>query len=787
MAALRRALDRTVAERRCLLVTVLGAAGVGKSRLAAAFADEVAGVATIWTGRCLSYGEGITYWPLREVFDRAGDADALVRAMAMTTRAETFRAIRSFLEDRARARPLVLMLEDIHWAEDTLLELLTDLGEHTADAPLLVVCLARPELLDAHPGWLEGSGTRVTLELTGLGAAESERLLADRTGWRALDEATRRRIVDRAEGNPLFLEEMLAVVVEAGDMPDRGGHEMPTTIQAVLVARLERLDHDEGRVAGVASVEGKEFHADAVGTIAPATLQPEVPHLLETLVRKRLVQPAGPGVAGDTDFAFRHQLIRDAAYGRLAKADRAHLHERFGTWLHGALGAGPGVDEIAGYHLEQAWRYRTEVDPDDPAAPDVAARAAQRLAHAGAAALARSDVKAAVGLLRRAAVLLLPGDHLRAEVLPDLGAALTASGSLAEADEVLGRAVEEAVARKDDVAEARAAVEQVTLRLMIDPQVGGEEALREGERIVAILDGSSEDRTLAKAWFVIGQAHLYASRYTEMERASRASLEHARRAADAQQSAIAVQWLATAIVGGPTPVAEAIAALQDLRPAAASDSEAEAGLLINLGRLESLAGRIEAARELVDRGRAVFRDLGMEVMWAVNGIERSMVEFAAGDPALAVEVLRESCDALERMGERDFFSTAAGCLAMALVSTERLDEAERWSHRSEEAAAADDLPSQVAWRSARSRALARRGETSEAEGLAREALALTESSDDPTFVGDALVDLAEVIGLGGAERGEVRICLERAIKCYEAKGASGPAAKARARLTALGP
>jgi hypothetical protein len=773
---LRRAFDTAVAERRCEVATVLGPAGIGKSRLAKALAAEVAEDADVWVGRCMSYGEGITYAPLREIFHQAGSDRELAEALLLGTREEAARAARSYLEGRARDRPVVLVLEDLHWAEPTLLDLLEGVAVLSRHVPILIVALARPELLERRPDWAEAAPHATVVALEGLTIPQSEELLAG-IGSDAIDEAIRERVIEVAEGNPLFLEELL--MVAAARRP--GDLTMPDSIQAVLTARIEGLDPGEQRVAELASVAGKAFRRDAVLEIGRDVTGGDLRDPLTSLERKHLIVAVATSGAGDEDAEFRHQLIRDAAYVRLPKAERADLHERLADWLEARLRAGLENDEVIGYHLERSYLLLRELDPEEPSLPGLAARAAHLLARAGERAFARSDVSAASNLLGRAVDLLPRGDPLRIRLLPDLGAALGATGDLHGADARLTLAVEEARGSGSRATEAHADAEHFLLRLSVESDIGGTQATEEGRRLLTLLDGSGEDRTLAKAWNLIGVGAMYATRFRELEEAMRRMLEHAERAGDLQQRSTAVEWLAIAIARGPTRVSAGIEELERWRTVVAEGSEADAGLLVTIGVLRGMGGEREEARRSIARGRGMLHELGSEVMCAAFAMELSDAERYGGDATPAIPELRRACDVLDRFGERNFYSTAALYLARSLAEAGE-GEAEDWVRRGEDAAVADDIPSQVALRASRAEIAARRGDTASAQRLAREAVALTEPSDDPVSLGVELVGLARILERTG-DAVESRALAARALGLFELKGAIILAEDARALLT----
>ncbi|HKP17303.1 MAG TPA: BTAD domain-containing putative transcriptional regulator, partial [Gaiellaceae bacterium] len=407
---LRDAFDQAVGDGCCQLFTVLGAAGVGKSRLVEEFLAEVGGAARVVRGRCLPYGDGITYWPVLEaVKDGVGLADAdspaearekLLRAVdgepaadtiaqrlsevlgladTATPVEEVFAAVQTLFVTLARVGPLVVVFDDVHWGEPTFLELVEYLAERTRDVPLLLVCLARPELFDSRPAWAGGKLNATTALLEPLSDDQSLQLVGNLAGASALDAGARGRIVAAAEGNPLFVEEMLALALEEDGSTDE--LVVPPTIQALLAARLDRLPDDERAALDRAAVQGKVFYADAVAALAP--LAAAVSSCLGALVRKELIRPERPSFGGDT-YRFRHLLIRDAAYDSIPKEARADLHERFARWLEEAAGERAAeYEEIVGYHLEQGFRYRQELGQVDDSARRLAGEAADRLGAAG--------------------------------------------------------------------------------------------------------------------------------------------------------------------------------------------------------------------------------------------------------------------------------------------------------------------------------------------------------------------------------------------------------------------
>jgi len=413
-----------VETRSCRLFTLIGPAGIGKSRLVADFLEHVDGAAHVAHARVLSYGEGITYWPLIEILTQLGIAPS---EAIRSSPAETQLATRALLEGRAEDGPLVLVIDDLQWAEPAMLELVEHVLDWSRGVPILLLCVARPELLDVKPDWAGGKLNATSVLLEPLAEGEVEQLVDSLLDAVELDPDARRRIVATAEGNPLFLEEMAALAREA-----RGAVEVPPSIQALLQARLDTLDDGERAVIDRGAVEGQVFHRGSVTALAPEASRVDVPQRLVALVRKELVRPDRALIATEDAFRFRHLLLRDTAYEALPKSTRAELHERFADWLD-ANAALIEQHEIVGYHLEQAAGYRRELDPHDPYAATLARRAAERLGRAGRSALERGDLAATENLLRRA-LALAPDDEDRRQLIPDLADALIEGG--AHVDEV---------------------------------------------------------------------------------------------------------------------------------------------------------------------------------------------------------------------------------------------------------------------------------------------------------------------------------------------------------------
>jgi class 3 adenylate cyclase/tetratricopeptide (TPR) repeat protein len=806
LAALRQKLATSIADDACGLVTVIGEPGIGKSRLTLEFLASLEHEARVLTGRCLSYGEGITYWALGEIVREAAgigneqassvargriealladteDAEAvtalLVQALGLErgsgATGEIAWAARRLFEALARERPLVVAIDDLHWAEQALLDLVQQLLE-LAQAPLLVVCLARPELLDTRPGW-PGS----ILRLEPLPDDDATRLIGQLIGGTGLQKEVRERVVEAAAGVPLFVEELLAILVEDGlvqQAPDgrwveRGNladFAIPPTIDALLAERLDRLEVRQRTLLEDGAVEGQLFHIGAVLALAAETADRAVP-LLDDLVRRELVRPGTPSFVDETAYRFRHILIRDAAYRSLPKRTRGELHEQYAHWLEEKAGGWEiGYEEVLGYHFEQAYRYRAELGIAGDA---LGVRAGRLLASAGRRALGRSDMAAAKGLLSRATELLPEGDPERIERLIGLGVALRELGEFERAAEVNDEAIERAVAAGLEGAGARGHLNAALLRLYTDP-AGTVDLVMTAKQALPLFESLEDDAGLAQALWFIALSHWNRCRVGQAERLLERALVHAERADDRhwRDQIVAMRGLST--VSGPAPAEDALRGCAELL-ARAQGARGTVALLTSYSAvLEAMCNRFDAGREKAARGTSLLEDLGRRVTAAGSCYFTARVELLADEPVRAEAIAREALDTLERLGETVNSAVVGTLLAESLCRQGRFDEAEAATETSERLAWPDDLHAQVGWRAARAQACAGRGEAQQGEELAREAIALLEGADDLDLRGDALIALGKT--LSGRERHDA---YAEATVLYEAKGNIASAERAR--------
>ena len=755
---------RAVDERRCELATVVGDAGVGKSRLVAELLGSLQ--ARVVRGRCLPYGEGVGYWPVVEVLKQLAllpaeeNAAAAIRSLlgqsdAPTSPDELAWAFRKTVEQAAEEQPLVVVLDDIHWGEETCLDLVEHVALFSSGAPLLLLCMARPELLERRPSW------PVTLRVEPLAEDAVETLLP---ATLALD--LRERIVRAAGGNPLFVHEMLAMAQET-----EGELTVPPTLQALLAARLDQLERPERAVLERGAVEGEIFHRGSVQALAA---EEQVTPRLAALVRKQLIRPDRAQLPGDDGFRFRHLLVRDAAYDAVPKTVRAELHAAFARWLEEHGQSLVELDEILAYHYDQAVRYREEVGlPPDP---ELIEAAQARLRASGLRAYTQThDYAAAAHALARAIEL---GEE---EV------DVVSSVRIADALFWGGRARQALDASRDFVARAEKAGDrhallcarlvEATILTFLEPEGAT-------QRLAAVLAEAEPELAAAGDEFHLfvvararGQVANMQGRLDAMTRAYDDMAEHSRRAGMPEVTA---GWQAGGRVSGTTPVPELLEWIESVDPDQARNvyfRAHRASALAMAGRCDEAQAVIAALREeLIDRG-----DLhGLGMVDLASGME---VAALAGDLEAAVASGEEGCRRYLEEGQRSVLSSYGPKLGRILFELGRLDEAEEWAKYGE-LGAEDDLLTQVNWRQVSALLAAGRGDTEAAAGLAREAVEIALKTEMPNEQGEAFFVLGEVLSLAG-DPVAAAVAYGQALECYERKGNVVSVERTRSELARL--
>jgi class 3 adenylate cyclase/tetratricopeptide (TPR) repeat protein len=746
--------ERAHAQARCELMTIVGDAGVGKSRLVAEALGAVE--ARVLRGRCLPYGEGITYWPVVEVVKQLEAlpsdpvAEAAMRSLlgesdVATSGDEIAWAFRKLLEEQA---PLVVVFDDIQWGDEAFLDLVESTALLSAGAPLLLLCMARPDLVERRPGWPG------TLRLEPLPPQQADALIGD-----AVSEELRARIAHAAGGNPLFISEMLAMASGNAEV------DVPPTLKALLATRLDQLDEAERRVLERGSIEGEVFHRGAVQALAPEETQ--VTTRLAGLVRRELIRPDRAQLAGDDGYRFRHLLIRDAAYDALPKTVRADLHARFAAWLDEHGDALVERDEIVGYHLEQAARYHAELGQSDPTLAD---RAAARLASAGNRAVDRQDYRAGAALLDRAAELVRP--H-RTDVALELESAWLAE------DLDVSAAVEKAeavTARVEAAGDHSGAMLARALALHIRNYAGEPDAT---DDVIALCSTAlpleeerGDPRRLALLWEMLASAAEFHQQHDDVVEALLQALRY-QRLAGYSRSATELEW---SLILGPRPADDAMRLMDELadwRPPGSEDGPR--------GVLLAMLGRFDEAWPLAEARSSHLREVTGNTSRDAYG-HLCLIATIEGDRERACRYSVEEIELIA--GVAIPAATAKGRLARELCYLGRFDEAERLL---EETRAVPPPGSGVRVMAAAAEALllAQRGELEQAETLARTAVATAETkTENVWWQAFTHEDLATVLERAG-RIDETREALERSLALWERKGCLPYAGRLRAQIDSL--
>ena len=767
LTQLWQAHERATRDRTPYLFTILGTAGIGKSRLVREFLDRAEEGATILVGRCLAYGEGITYWPLVEMLRRLDTPEAAELHERVTGESgdaaeEIAYATRQLLERLARERPLVVVLDDLHWAEPTFLDLVEHVSDWAREAPMILVAVARPELLDARPTWAGGKLNATSILLEALSEDESERLIDALLADARFTASVRRRVVEAAEGNPLFVEQMLAMAGEDGANREPA---IPPTIQALLAARLERLARNERATVERASIVGKEFSLAELRELSPPEERTATAERVLALVRKELMRPAH-AAEGDDVFRFRHLLIRDAAYEAMPKESRAELHERYGDQLEKLSGdRAPAVEEIVGYHLEQAHRYRTELAPIDETATALGERAAERLAAVGQRALGRGDLHAAKALLERAIALLGAEDARVADLVCDLSTVLRDQGRFEEADGALTGVVERV--GTDPAVRARAEL----LRVYVRKLRGGSQtnALETTDRVIRLLEGHDAERELAEAYTLLGMFSSWRGNMWAGQQAYERAAELAKRSGHARVLAQTYWWRLTNAFWGPTSVDDALGLCRLTRDETESPVTTAFVAYIEGAFTLMRESANPATLDQVAEAGALLEELGLVVSRESARMAVAVAYLFTGELSGAEKELRLAREGLLRVGEKSFLSTVSALLALALGGQGRHEEADPFATESEQIGANDDLTTQAAWRAARAQILAARGEADAAIAIGRESLALVEDTDMTSDQTTSLLGLASAYAILD-RRDEARAALTQAAELLSRKG-----------------
>jgi len=809
LARLTSVYEAACAKPATQLAVLLGSPGLGKSRLIEEFARRLGDAATVMSAHCDAAG-GATFAPLARALREglgiaeSASAEALRNALAALLTAgdaesarvtrgiaallsgspappeETFFVVRRLLAALAAAKPVLLVVDDLHWAEPLLLDLVEHLVQWGSGTKLLVLVGARPELRDARSSLATPGGLVAdVITLAGLDAFAATRLAANVIGASDLPTAIAAKLLTTSEGNPLFVGALVRMLVDEGALRREGERwvagadlaalEMPPTIHALLAARIERLRPEERGVLERAAVVGRHFSRSAVAELLGPRDAAELDARLEALRRAELIERDPGWWLGEPALRFHHALIRDAAYRRVLKGTRAALHAHLADWIEARAGESTEHDETIGWHLEQAHENLRELGPLDARGTALGTRAAQRLAAAGRRALARDDVALAGSLLRRALERLDEADDSRADLALDCSEALLASGEVAPAAvviEELGRLAQSERLRAWHTcfaAQLTALTEPSALNAAASSVAAAADAL------ARLGDAAGE----AKAHHVHAQALARLGRVGAAEAALDRALAAARRAGDRRRANAVLAGAPLAALWGPSPVTRASGRCLDVVRVLRITQDApavEAVALSCQGVLEALRGRTEAARRMVASARKMVEELGVTQRVLEVDVIAARIDALEGDATSAERLLRSAADGLRALGLGNDAASALAQLGRALLAQGRAAEAEALSHESE-ALAGDGLQAAIAWRGVRAEALAQRGEHAAAIALAQAAVEIASATDALLDHADARLALASALRAAGRNH-EASAEEKRATSLWEAKGAT---------------
>ncbi|MFI6323626.1 AAA family ATPase [Nonomuraea sp. NPDC050556] len=737
--------ERIVAERRCGIATLLGVPGIGKSRLVREFLQRLPGDVTVLSGRCPSFGIGATYRPIAEMLaaldgrwpDLAAavgpDSERALRGLADHGIAEIAQAVRTLFEVLAERQPLVVVVDNLQWAEPTLLDLVEDCASWLADVPVLLVCVARPELYENRPSWGGGVVCAMSLELGPLGRTDMERLVASRADVVAHgDDTDLGRVIRAADGNPLFAELMLETSAS-----------LPPTIQALLGARLDRLGTAERDTLERAATAGQTFTAGQVELLLGE--QAGVP--LRRLQRERLIRRgAVPG-----SYEFTQTLTRETVYALTSKEARAGWHLQLADFF--PVSASGEVSQ----HLLAACRFTREVRPGDPLLGELTDRAAESLIRDGGQALHRRDLPAAIALLEHGRDILPAGRGEHRRLAVRISDAELARGESARAARALDRAEE--LLPGDQPTRLTCAIQREML------------AFRSGVRtplLDPLREQLADDLSRCRFHQLEALVHTGDGRFGAADRALREGLVSARAMGDQYEEDRLLGGLCELVQWSPTPVREGLDLCAGLLERFSCDRALLVPVLVTRARLLALGGDVDQARATLDTAGGYADDLHLDL------------------PAIAVTQVRGLVESLDgnHSGSRTLFLQAAAALRAAghgaPASTLEVYAAREALRQGDVRQAAAELTSGEGFRAelvamvTAASIASLDGAHDEAMAGADRAVALLDSTDDPCLHGDVLFEAARIHRASGRQ---ADVLARRALDAYLGKGAGLPARK----------
>jgi tRNA A-37 threonylcarbamoyl transferase component Bud32 len=786
LRALRDAVDRATTRSIPVLATIVAEPGAGKSRLARALLESFPTAVGLY-GRSRADATGFPYWPIAEalgkVLDLEGgatanailecaaqivsadaDADRIAEVVAAVLGAgtaaasedEVFWAIRRFLRLLGGDEPVILVMDDVQWADATLIDLIDALTSWETESPLVVLCLARPELLEQVPTWGASAEESLLLRLPPLGDEEVRSLVSHALG-NTIPSEIGRRLTAESGGNPLFLQELVATYREEGVLAENPNgwqlrtdsrHQPPPVVQAVVAARLDRLPPLEHEVVDRAAVFGESFAASAIDVLLPTWPGSEVSTAIRNLRRRGIFEETADRLAGTSALAFRHLVLRDVAYERVAIASRVDLHAGVAGWLE-ATGEARATDELAGYHLERAAGYARQLGREQAG---LSMRAAVHLERAGFRALDLGDMRASSTLLDRASTLR-PDDAHRVEIDIERAAPLRELGEIDASRGLLGDVMVRAQRVGDDVLTARA-----RLALALSRSESNEERQETIEAEIAdalgVLERHEDRAWLARGYRILGTVRWWQPDFPSAVAALDRGLGYARAAGDRREEETILSILPHGWLWGETPATDGLARIEPIL-ADPIGKRVEGKALQARAGLSAMTGAYIEARDDLAHADAVLLELGMSLAVTVGHQIAAIVELLAEDLPAAEQRLEEALEQLEAWGDDGYIATTAALLA--IVRSERDDVAGTRSaiEIAVTHADADEPIERAAWGPAQARVLIWEGQPQRAIAVADEAASVTREAGLALDEGLALLAMADA-HLASGDRTEAR-------------------------------
>ncbi len=806
IALLRQTMDRCTAERSCHLVTLLGVPGVGKTRLVNSLLQGLPADVTVLRGRCLPYGDAVGLWPVREILRAAAHVPGTVDeqdagrfaavlgedsdsreivdtlaplaglAGALPSQEQSAWAVRRLLEALGRTGPVVMVVDDLHWASQVMFDLVDHLADWVRDASLLLVCIGRPELFDDRPTWAGGRVNATSLLLSPLAADDATELVRAIAGDAALAPQVAARVQEAAAGVPLCAEHLFAMLVEDERIAlvdgtwvwsgDESTLDAPPSIAAILATRLERLDPAGRTVLEAASVVGEVFYPGAVIEIVDTLTGAEVRSALGRLVRRQLVRPDTSDIAGEDALQFVHGLVQDVAYGAMSKSRRADLHVRLAVWLAKRAPVTPGVDAFVGHHLAAAVALRDALGPRDSATRELAVEAVAVL-EAAARRVEPSDWEGASGLLERAARTTdEPREEARLQLRRSLLAMLHEDMVTRAAAWVSARAAADRSAdgRLQDLVAVQGSSLAVHLP-HLGAEVASDAALASWRRRFR---EEGDDEALAETLLALVVRNTELARWGDTLTLLDELDSVASRLGDVPLTTFARLIAIAACIWGPEPAGEALERIDQLMiDPALQLREIQVDLVGQRSTFLAMLDRPEEAWQQVDRFYREAEELHRDVAgrWMGEGYTRRLL----GDLAGAEAAFRHGVELLDRQREVAYLSTMLPMLGEVRLALGDEVEARSCAERARDLSPADDIESQSRWRSLMARLDSRSGRHDDAVRHAQEGVAWGSRGDQLDSMGDRHVALAEVLEAAGRP-GDARAAAAAALDFYLRKG-----------------